>query len=414
MSLKSEFLRDTFVMTIMVTLSNFFNYIYQLFMGRLLTPEEYGELFSLFSLFYIFSVFFITIDTSVTKFTSICKTRREYGKIKTLLLKLSKDLVIAGGIIFFAIVLLSSYISSFLNIEDPLPMVVLFASIPFALVLPVYQGVLRGLQRFKALGISMFSWSVFRLLLGLTLVLLGFGIIGAVSGTFLAYLMSFLITLIFLMDVLKIKENTEISLRSIVSYGGISFLAIFAYTTMWNIDVILAKHYLSPLEAGEYSAVSVLGKITLFAPWAVSLVIFPKVAEMYEKGERSTKILVEGLVITSLISGGVVLTYALFPEFVIRTVYGERYLTISPYIWRYGLAMTLFSLANVLINYLLSINETNISLSLLSLLTIEVVLLSVGGGNIQSIINMLTIVSILTLITLLIHVIKCTPTQNSL
>ena len=91
-----EFYRDAFIMMIAMTLSNFFNYLYQLLMGRFLTPKEYGELFSLLSLFYIFSVLFTTINTSITKFTAVYGVNKEYGKIKGILIKATKSFTLLG------------------------------------------------------------------------------------------------------------------------------------------------------------------------------------------------------------------------------------------------------------------------------------------------------------------------------
>ncbi|WP_297510638.1 oligosaccharide flippase family protein, partial [Thermococcus sp.] len=382
------------IMMIAMGFSNFFNYLYQLSMGRLLTPIEYGELFSLLSLFYIFSVFFTTVNTSITKFTSIYKINNEYGKIKTILVRASKSLALIGGLIFLGVVILSPYISKFLKIDNPLLVVILFASVPFGFVLPVYQGILRGLQRFGALGISASSWSFFKLFFGVLLVLLGFGIVGGISGVFLAHVFALFITLFFLRDLLKVEGDSGANLRDIVNYSSLAFLAIFAYTTMWNIDVILVKHYLSPLEAGQYSAISVLGKIALFAPGAVGMVIFPKAAEMHEKGEEHVHVLLKGLALTLLISGGIVLVYALFPKFIITFIYGEKYLSVAPYLWRYGLAMMLFSVASIIVNYSLSINKTRVSLYLLGMLIIEITLLSLNREGIVSIINMLIVVGI--------------------
>ncbi len=388
---KSMFIKDTMIMMTAMGFSNFFNYLYQLSMGRLLTPIEYGELFSLLSLFYIFSVFFTTVNTSITKFTSIYKINNEYGKIKTILVRASKSLALIGGLIFLGVVILSPYISKFLKIDNPLLVVILFASVPFGFVLPVYQGILRGLQRFGALGISASSWSLFKLFFGVLLVLLGFGVVGGISGVFLAHIFSLFITLFFLRDLLKVEGDEGINLRDIVNYSSLAFLAIFAYTTMWNIDVILVKHYLSPLEAGQYSAISVLGKIALFAPGAVGMVIFPKTAEMHEKGEEHFHVLLKGLALTLMISGGIVLVYALFPKFIITFIYGEKYLSVAPYLWRYGLAMMFLALLNVIMNYALSINRTKIFYPLLVGVFIEIITLYYFRTSIESIINGLSL-----------------------
>ena len=396
-----EFYRDAFIMMVAMTLSNFFNYLYQLLMGRLLTPQEYGELFSLLSLFYIFSVLFTTINTSITKFTAVYNVNNEYGKIKGILIKATKSFTLLGIGMYIVLILLSPIISSFLNIENKIYVIALFASIPFGLILPAYQGVLRGLQRFEALGISVSSWAFFKLLFGVLLVLLGYGVLGGVLGVFLAHVGGFLITLLFLKDLFRYKHNHDIELKDIIKYSGLAFLAIFAYTTMWNIDVILVKHYLSPLEAGNYSAISVLGKIALFAPGAVGMVVFPKAAEKHEKGEKHLHILLKGLALVFLISGGVVLAYALFPKFIITFIYGKKYLSVAPYLWRYALAMTFFAMTGVTINYMLSINRMKISWYVLGMLTAEIAVLSMTR-NIPTIINTLIAISLTTISILLI------------
>ncbi|MBC7095423.1 oligosaccharide flippase family protein [Thermococcus sp.] len=399
-----EFYRDAFIMMVAMTLSNFFNYLYQLLMGRLLSPQEYGELFSLLSLFYIFSVFFTTINTSITKFVTLYSSKREYGKVKSILVKGTKTLGLLGVVIYIFTVLLAPFISNFLQIDSNILLIVLFASIPFGFLLPIYQGALRGLQRFGALGISVSSWAFFKLIFGVGLVVFGYDVLGGLLGVFLAHVTTFLLTVVFLKDILHYDAKGNIELRDILTYGSLAFLAIFAYTTMWNVDVILVKHYLSPLEAGQYSAISVLGKIVLFAPGAVGMVIFPKAAEMHEKGEKHFHVLTRGLAMTLLISGGIVLAYALFPEFIITFIYGEKYLSVAPYLWRYGLAMMFFSLASVVVNYSLSINKTGISFYLLGLLAAEIVSLSLSSKNISTMVNTLVGVSILMMIGLIIYI----------
>ena len=396
---ESKFIRDALIMMIAMTLSNFFNYLYQLMMGRLLTPQEYGELFSLLSLFYLFSVVFTTINTSITKFTTVYATKGGYGKIKSLLVKASKNFALIGILVYGIVVLLSPAVSNFLKIEDSKYMIVLFASIPFGLILPAYQGVLRGLQRFPALGTSMVSWALFKLLFGVAFVVLGYGVLGGLAGVFLAHVAAFLITLLFLQDLLSYEGFDAVELEDIIRYSGLAFLAIFAYTTMWNIDVIIVKHSLSPLEAGNYSAISVLGKIVLFAPGAVGIIVFPKAAEKHESGVKHSYILIKGLVLAMLISSTIVIAYALFPETIIRIIYGEKYLTIAPYLWKYGLAMMFFSMIGVMVNYALSVNIMNISWLILVMLIVETIMLS-AMRDIPQIINTLTLIGFMTVIIL--------------
>jgi O-antigen/teichoic acid export membrane protein len=144
-------------------LAGFFNYLYQLSMGRLLPPEDYGVLISLLSLLYIFSMLSVTINTSAAKFTSVYKVKGEYGRIKVMLFKVSRGLSLLVLLLVAILLILSPYIAAFLDVDLFLVFVLVLA-IPPLLILPVPQGILRGLQRFVALGTSNVSRAVVKFL----------------------------------------------------------------------------------------------------------------------------------------------------------------------------------------------------------------------------------------------------------
>jgi len=399
--------RNTIIMLTASVLSNGFNYLYQLIMGRLLTPVQYGELLALLSLFYMFSVAFTTINTSVTKFVNVYGIRGEFGVVRSLIVESTKRLFLTGALVVLLVAMISPEVSKFLNIDNPWYLIVLFASVPFGLVLPVYQGALRGLQRFGALGLSTSSWSLFKLVFSVLLVIAGHGVIGGVGGVFLAHVMAFALTLWLIADILKLDERAKVPLREILHYSGGAFIALFAYTTLWNMDMIIVKHYLSPSEAGLYSSISVLGKIALFAPGAIGMVIFPEASKIHERGENPIKILIKGLLLAGVIAGGVVVVYALFPGTILSIVYGGKYFDASPYLWRYALAMMFLAMVSVILNYSLSIRNFRIGVALIASLLVEiVVLISKFHSTISNIITALIVVGVVTFITSLLSLIS--------
>jgi O-antigen/teichoic acid export membrane protein len=186
-------------------------------------------------------------------------------------------------------------------------------------------------------------------------------------------------------------------------YSGFAFVALFCYNMMWNVDVVLVKHYFTPFEAGMYSAVSILGRIILFAPMGIARVVFPKASDRYEAGKKHFHVLLKGLVLTSLIAGGIVMAYLLFPEEIVMTIFGVRYVGAIPYLWKYGLVTFFFSLTGLLINYSLSINQHGTAIPLVIFLIAELIFLCYCS-TISEVINRMIIVSFLTFITLLIYV----------
>jgi len=385
-------------------LSNSFNYLYQVTMGRLLTQVQYGELLALLSLFYMFSVVFATVNTSVTKFVSVYSARGQMELVRGLVRRATRVLLVAGLAVFLVVALLSPLVSSFLRIDSPVYLVILFASVPFGLVLPVYQGALRGLQRFISLGISTSSWSLFKLLFSVALVLAGYGLLGGVGGVFLAHVFAFLLTWYLLRDVLE-GNAQDVPLGEILRYSWGAFLALFAYTALWNADMIVVKHYLPAETAGLYSAVSVLGKIALFAPGAIALVLFPEASKLHERGGNPLKVLLSAMLLSGLLSGAVVLLYALFPEEVVLLVYGAKYLNASKYLWKYALAMAFLALTSVVLNYALSIGRMAIGAALSLSLALEVAVLVAYHGSLGEVVLGLLLASGVTFITSLISLI---------
>ncbi|ADT83861.1 oligosaccharide flippase family protein [Thermococcus barophilus] len=402
--LNDKFVKDAAIMTLATTFANFFNYLYQLIMGRLLVPSEYGDLFSLLSLFYIFSVIFAVINVSTAKFTTIYSLRGEYEKIKGFLIEISKKLCVIGFIIAILAIFISDLLASFLNINTNLALIYLSLAIPFALLFTLHQGILRGLQRFTALGLSIVGWAFLKLLFGILLVLIWKNFLGGIAGFTLAYVIILALTFFYLRDILKFPKMHHVDLKGFIKYSWISFLALFSYSLMWNIDVILVKHYFPPFQAGIYAAISVLGKIVLFASVSIGIVLFPESAQRYEKNESHLQIFLRALGLTAAIGFGIIAVYVFFPYTIVKIIYGEGYMMIAEYLWKYGTAMLLLSLVNVTLNYALSINIKEIAYSLLLGNCLEIIFIYTFRTSIDYIINSLVTVMLITLIVSLLQI----------
>ena len=77
-------IKHSLIVFIAMGIGSVFNYIFQLYMGRALGPEEYGTLGALFSIFYVLVAPSGTVQTNIAKFTSEYKAKNEYGKIHAL------------------------------------------------------------------------------------------------------------------------------------------------------------------------------------------------------------------------------------------------------------------------------------------------------------------------------------------
>lgn len=165
---------------------------------------------------------------------------------------------------------------------------------------------------------------------------------------------AFLFNLISLKFLLTKNFNLKKSLPdSFLSLWPILFFVLFL-----NSDFILAKYLLPAEEVGHYGALSLLGKIIFFSTWVIAGLIFSLLKEARPKNRLF--ILKRSLILTLLISLGLVILYYLFPELIIIISFGFNYLSITPFLGLFGLAMILLSLANLLIYYFLVLDPKKI------------------------------------------------------
>jgi len=388
------------IMVVFTLLASFFVYIYQLAMGALLTPVEYGTLLSLLSLFTIVSIFSQTIQTSVAKFTSRFKVQNRLGGIKYLWKFSLKRTLLLGSVLFLILALLSPLISRFLNIDNNWYFILLFSALILYFTFPANLGVLQGLQRFLPLGLSHAIANFLRLAIGVLLVYFGFGLYGALLCIPLAVSIGFIVSLSFIRDVARVK-NERVEVRGLFAYTGLALLAIFAFGMLTNIDVVLAKHYLGPENAGNYAAISILGRIVLLAPMGVAVAMFPKTSDLFEAGGAHRPLLLKAMSPTVLLAGAVVLVFWLFPDFVIDLLFGGKYPSATPYLFEYGLAMALFAIAFLLLSYFLSLNQTKVAFPFLGAMVLQLVLIAFFHSSIAQLVDIMFISGVACLASML-------------
>jgi O-antigen/teichoic acid export membrane protein len=180
------------------------------------------------------------------------------------------------------------------------------------------------------------------------------------------------------------------------SYLGLSFIAVLAYTVLTNIDVVLVKHFLSSEQAGNYAAIAALGRAALFAPMGIALAMFPKVSGLHEMGKSHRPVLLMAVLLTLLISGTIVVIYWIAPQFVIgflgRDEFGVlKYALAVPHLSKYALAMILFAVSFIILNYLLSINRIRIAYPFVAAAFLEVVLILYFHGDIAQVVNVMLV-----------------------
>ncbi len=379
------------------------NYLFQVYIGRALGPEGYGEFSALVSLLYITSVPAGTISTTIALFTSEYRGRSEFGKIKYLLIYSIKKLLIFGLTGFLLIGISSVAIASYLNLPTHIPILVIGLIFIISAIYPITTGALQGLQKFTHAGINGILASIFKLISGILLVYIGWGVNGAMLSLFISPLFGFLLALIplrFIMKEVSIKtQNMEI-----LQYSFPVFITIFIITLISNIDVMIVKHYFNAADAGYYSAASLISKIIFFATGSIATVMLPKVSELNLKRENTLSVLKNCLGYTFFISLVAVLVYWMLPDLVVGMLFGMEYEETTRIIGILGLAMMFFSLSYIIIIYNIAVKNFRFIYMTAAVLLFEIILLSVFHETLFAVTKILSVLFFMLFAGLIIGV----------
>jgi len=385
---------------------NVINYIYNLLVGRLLGPSDYGVFVSLLSLTMIFSGISGTVQVVVTRYAAILKYENSQRTIFRYFIKAIQIFSTVGVFVFVLFFALTPYIKKFLNIDVSAPVYIAGILLGVSFIAPIARGTLQGIQDYRALSVNMILDSFLRLVIGVSFILLGFKVSGAISSQAISTAITFLISIFFIIKLRSSDEGTyRIPRGSIYKYTFLTLYTMSCFLLLTNLDVVLVKHFFEPHTAGIYASAATIGKIILYFPGAMAIVIFPKTSELQTLSKKSTKIFVKALIIVFVLCLFINVIYFVAPNLLVRIMFGEIFMNSASYIGYYGIAMTFYSLLNITVFFLLSLNFY----SLIPVLTItsllELILLNYYHKNLLEVVYILILVSLSSLVALILIIV---------
>ena len=393
---RNKLIKDNLILFIGNALSAFFTFLFHFYMGRKLGPEDYGALGAILAVIYLFTIPLTTIQTSIAKFTSNFKSEKKYREIHYLYKASTRKLFIFGLISMLIFLLLSKIIANYLHISLT-PLLILNLYIIFSFLLYTNRGLLQGLQKFKDLSMNLIIEGLFKLILGIIFVLIGYRLNGAVGAITFTLIFAFLLSIYQLKEIVKYKIK-KFNSNIIYRYTIPVLIALVMLTAFYSFDILLIKHFFVNEKAGYYAAISLLGKVVFFGTTPIPQVMFPKVNELYRKNKKSKNILYKSMLMVLGFGFLITLVYFLFSNFIINLLYGELYLEAASLLGWFAVIMTLFSLVYLMSFYNLSLNKKNF-LYILALFNILEIALIYKFHN--------TLAQVVSILTILIFILTC-------
>jgi O-antigen/teichoic acid export membrane protein len=348
-----RFLRQNIVILFLLNSGNLFNYLFQLVVGRNMSPADFGGFNALNSTMVIFAAPLAIVPLVMARFTARFAIA-DMGLVRSLLSRAGLCATLLAVVAYGIGAACLPLLQSFLHIDAATPVLLMLGVMAGSFVLPVPWGMLQGLQRFTGYGVAGASNALFRLLGALLFVMtLSWGINGALLSSLAGIVAAIAVNCIFLRDVFPLRGSPlpKGLLKEVGTYSVGMLVSSVIVMILGNLDLVLVRHYCDAEGAGLYATAAILGRIAFYLPSVLMSVLFTEAATAKESGRNDLSSLWMSMGLTALLGGGFALFCLVASSFVVKILFGASYTAAGPLLTVISAAMALLAVANILFVY---------------------------------------------------------------
>lgn len=392
---EGNFVRDVAFMIVLSFIASLLHYVFFVYLGRNLPPQEYATLGVLLSAYFISFFIASTLTNIVIRYISIFKAKSQIYKISVFVHKSLRTFTYFGAVFAIATFMIFTALSD--HIETPLlSLVFLSAYILFHFIFSTTSAALGGLQKYRVLGTVRFAQAFMTVIIGYLFVMLGWSITGVLLAFAIGTAMAILLAYAPVSNILTVK-NVKLGDIGLRSYSLRASLITLLVSGMMNIDLIFAKILLDPVEAGTFSASSMIAKLPFLLSVMFTNIMFSKGSERHSNGKETKNILKHSLMYIAAAGIALSVLTLFFKDLIARLLFGDVY-SFGAYLFVFTLSSSLMSLSNAILMYELSINRTKKLLRLWPFILFQIVLYSLLHESIFQLILVNLVVSIFFLV----------------
>lgn len=380
------------------TIANVFGYGYQVVMARLLQPGDYAILTALFGILILESLSAQVIQSATARLAAQYRARDDSPALHVFVRRWTRRTILLAGFPSVAIVVGAPLLGPTLSL--PVADVMLLGLALFiAAPLTFTGGLLQGLGRFGWFGWYFVVQAVARLVIGVTLVVIGLGVTGAFVGALAALVAGLALSTVPLAPLFRAARGAphgaELG-RAETRFFLLASVIMLAYAALTNIDAVAARALLPGDDAGAYAGAITMAKIVLFAPIAVGFILLERTARAHATGEDSDRALFAAIGFVLATSGLVTVAYLVAPGLLTRIVVGEQYPLTPTLIGPYAVAALLNALLSLWIAHFIGRGEMRVGLLLAVGVVAEVVLILTMPHDAAALVSVVLTVAVAT------------------
>ena len=334
---------------------NGLGYLFNLVASRRLGPEGYGALAALLGVILVGNVLALALQAVVARRTVVGREPGGTSRASDWTVRLTVRCAVIASAAGLAVALPLTHL---LHLASPLPAILLGVSLGPLTLVGGQLGVLQGAERFHALAALYFIANFGKVGGGVGGVLVADSVTGAMVGTTVGVALSAVVGAVLVQRVQPhrgTRGGLPPGLARETARATYSMGALFALA---NLDVVLARHFLSPRQAGLYAVGAVLAKGAFWATSFVPVMAMPGLADPSRRRRTA------GLALGTVVAVGAVLTVlaAAFGEVAVRLVGGSAYVSLGDRAWLFAAVGSLLALVQLLIYSRLAGDDRRVAL----------------------------------------------------
>lgn len=325
--------------------ANLLGYGFNLVASRLLGPAGYGAVAALLGLVLIGNVIALALQAVVAR--RAVRARDDAGAGSAMVTGWANHLAWRAGLGLLALGLLASpLVTAWLHLVSPVGAVAVAVTLLPLTLIGAQLGVLQGAERFHRLAVLYAIAGLGKVGGGVVGVVADRSVSGAMVGTALgaglaAVVGHQLVTRRAGVSTGQRDAHAAGAGREVV-HAAYALGALFALS---NVDVVLARHYLSAHDAGLYAVGAVVAKGCFWLPSFVPVLALPGLSDPLRR--RATAM--RAFAVVAVSAATLTVGAYVFGSLVVRMIGGSAYTELADRVWLFAAAGSLLAVAQVLL-----------------------------------------------------------------
>lgn len=358
-------------------------YLLSMVAARILNKADFGALGALLGLLVILAT--LGISTQALSARRVATANANRAQVEEQLIRLS--IFLGFGVVVFALVV--AWPIGVIFTIPTLAVATGIASLGFVIVGSAAMGIAQGREEHTRLSLAFIANGGGRALGGIIGVVLLSSVVGVGIGVLFGCALGALIAYLLVRRPewkpfgSKVGAGMGVELSHVVH-------ALMVLFTLTNVDVLLARFFLTEDQSGQYAIGVLLAKIAFFLPNAIIIVLFPK---MSAEDSRRTVYIATGL--TAVVGATITAAAFLLGDLVVRILGGEQYVSMGDVIWLFALEGSAFALVQVLLYARLAAQDRRAVIAVwIALITLVVIVATWRNGSVTEIVTTVVAVSL--------------------